>query len=140
MSQRVSLSPSHLTSLFSTVPHSLLLPNEPFKNYWVTQQYIISSFKNNYNIHLPKGEDIWTLLLTKGNSESKIPKSRGWKPMEHLKILTVSAPPVPLYLAIKLIEVHINLITSLDGRETKRDQAFFWLTFSDSRQHFRMNM
>ena len=61
--QVMTLSPSHLTPLFSTIAHSLMFPNEPSKNYWVTQQYIISSFKNNYNIQLLKEEHIQMLLL-----------------------------------------------------------------------------
>lgn len=92
VNQRVSLSPSHLSPLFSILPHSLLLPNEPFKNYGVTEQYIISSFKNNYNMGWPKEEHIWMPLLTKAAVSPKFPSPPGWKPMGQSQVLTIFVP------------------------------------------------
>lgn len=121
MNQRVSLSPSHLTPLFSIIPHSFWLPNEPFKNYGSHSNISFLLLKNNYNISWPKEEHIWMPLLTKAAVSPKFPSPVGWKPMGYSQVLTI--------FATKLAEIHINLITSLDGREIKRGKAFLLAYF-----------
>lgn len=77
---------------------------------------------------MPKGEHIWMLFLTKAAASPKFPSPGGGNQWDTYRS-SLFLPPAPIYLATKLAEVHINLITSLDGGETKRDQAFFLAYF-----------